>query len=110
MVSALVNGIFEVVFSVTAWFINLITTPFFVVLNEVFPDLSEYNLQFNSFLSNYVFRGVAFARELFLNFTGMPRDLYYIWVTFMFGIFIFYLSLTIFLFIRNAVRFWKRGL
>lgn len=110
MVGSLINGFLNMIFSIVSWFTNLITTPFFKFINEAFPDLSAYNIQFNDFLTNYVFRGVAFARELFLNFTGMPREIYYVWILFLFAIFALWLGTTGLTFLINMFRMWKRGL
>lgn len=110
MINSLINGFLNLVFDVLNWFVSLLTMPFYNFLVNLFPNLETYNNTCSAFLNDYVFKGLAFARELFLNFTGFPRDLYYILVFYLVGIFALCMSLTVVNFITNIFRYWKRGL
>lgn len=110
MINSLIQGFLNALFNIMVWFVDLLTTPFIKVLTNLFPDVAIYLNDFNSFLNDYVFRGLAFSREIFLNMTGFPRPLFTLLIGFIFGMFFLWIDLSGFLFIRNIFRGWKRGL
>lgn len=98
------------IFDVLKKLIWIITEPFYNGIRLFFPSLQQYSDNFSTFLSTYVFRGLAFCREIFLNFTGIPRSLYEVMLFYIFGVFALWFSVTGLIFILNALKAWKRGI
>lgn len=55
--------------------VEIFISPLFALIEAIFPSLDDARLVFSNFLAFYAIPGINFARELFLNVTGYPRDL-----------------------------------
>ena len=75
MFNTFLRVIFKIVFGVLRFFTNLITIPFTLIFNAIFPDMSNFLASANTFFNDYLIKGVAVGRELFLNITGFPQEL-----------------------------------
>lgn len=83
----LFSNFIQFAFKVTFFFLNfcneLIIMPFYRWLISIFPDLSSFFDTVDGFVNDYIFKGLAFFREVFLNCTGYPRVLLYILCVFL---------------------------
>ena len=80
MINNLLTSLLKFIFYVFNLIVTSITLPIFYLVSSLFPDLSSYINSFNYFCTNYLFKGLAFAREVFLNVTGFPRPLFHLLV------------------------------
>lgn len=87
MLNGLLRLLFKVVFGVLRFFTNLVTLPFTLIFNAIFPDMSNFLSNANTFFRDYLIKGVAVGRELFLNITGFPQELITISVNVAIGFF-----------------------
>lgn len=55
--------------------IEVFLSPIVILLKFIFPSLDQAEDIFSNFLATYAIPGITFARELFLNVTGYPREL-----------------------------------
>lgn len=78
LISTFVSAIFYVVYFLARLIVKIACWPVYLVLQTAFPDATDYLNNVSTFLSNYLFKGIAFAREVFFNITGFPRPLFYI--------------------------------
>lgn len=101
MVESLLTSFIEMVVFVGSYLVNVLFQPLFVILDSWFPDFSNYLANFEYFFLNYVCKGVAFAREVFLNCTGFPRALFHAIVTLYLAKLAFRVVLLVFKFIYN---------
>lgn len=82
MFNVVANFFIKVIIWLSSLVIGLLTLPIYNLLRPFLPHLPAQLAIFSDYLSNYVFRGLAFAREVFFNVTGYPRVLFYALVTF----------------------------
>ena len=109
MFNALVSVIFKFIVWLAKILIDIILLPITLLLNDLFPDLSSYMTQINTFITDYWFNGLAFIREVFFNVTGFPRDLIGITITLILGFYTFKTSFRAFQFLLNAIKFIRKG-
>lgn len=73
------NTIFTFILNTLIMFANLILevllAPVTGLIRLIFPSLDQAEVIFSNFLNTYAIPGITFARELFLNVTGYPREL-----------------------------------
>lgn len=73
------NTVFTFILNALIGLANIIVEAFIGPLLEliefIFPSLDNAEEVFSNFLSTYAIPGITFARELFLNITGYPREL-----------------------------------
>lgn len=78
----MLNSILSAILKFLFWFIGfiaeIITSPIFNLVKSLFPPLAEYHTAFATYTINYVLKGLAFAREIFLNVTGFPRPFFHL--------------------------------
>lgn len=104
MINALLQFIIKVVLWLCGLFATIITTPVLAALGYLFPDFSNFTSSFNTYVADYVFRGLAFAREVFLNTTGYPRALFNLIVTLYLGKLSFHMAMIPIKFVINTYR------
>ena len=75
MINALVGTLFKIILGVLSFLSNIVLSPFTILIRSLFPDIDIYFGSLTSFLNTYVFNGLAFAREVFIKFTGINRNL-----------------------------------
>jgi hypothetical protein len=109
MINVLFKAIFNLFFQLARAFVFVFTIPLYGFLEPLFPNLDNYMLAFNDFLEDYVFHGLAFAREVFINVTCMPRELFTLLVTLTFSFITLAFSLQPALFIANSIANVKKG-
>lgn len=101
MFNTIVNFFIKVITWLAGIIISIISFPIYLLLNPAIPNLSSYLDTFSTFLTDKVFRGLAFAREVFFNVTGFPRSLFYALVTFYLFKLGFRLTMLVFYFLFN---------
>lgn len=109
MINALVSAFLKLVLYIFGLIASLITAPVFALLSAVFPDFSSFLSDFNYFISYYVVKGIAFAREVFLNVSGYPRALLQLLITLYMARLTFHLLSIPIKFIINTYKFYKGG-
>ena len=57
------------------FFIDNFIEPIFNKLLEIFPDFSSFMGSVSTYLVDYFFKGITFAKNVFLNVTGYPGPL-----------------------------------
>lgn len=72
MIQALVNLIFYIIQLIA----NIVLAPIMNLLTTMFPDISTYTGYVSNFLTNYLFKYLAFAKSMFMNITGFPQFLF----------------------------------
>lgn len=100
----LLKFILDILFYIASIVLNIIAIPFMTALSPLIPNLSTYLGTFNTFCDTYLFRGLAFCREVFLNVTGYPRALFYVLITFFLAKLSLHLFIVAFKFLRNIIR------
>lgn len=77
--SGFLNSVFtfilDVLINLANFVVNLFLIPILAVINVIFPSMTQSDFIFTNFLNQFIIPGVTFARELFLNITGYPREL-----------------------------------
>jgi len=109
MINSLLTTIFKLIFGIIRLFTNIITLPFTLIFNAIFPDMSNFLSTANNFFNDYLLKGVAVGREILLNLTGFPQELITISVNVALGIFSIMGTLKLVSFIFNVWRTFKGG-
>lgn len=104
MFNQITNFLLRIIIWIAGLFVSLITYPVYQWLRPVIPNIDSYLQQMLTFFGNYVFQGVAFAREVFFNITGYPRPLFYALCTFFLAKLAFRLLALVFWFLINIYR------
>lgn len=109
----MLNKIVLILLKIVAWIIstivNLIFLPLFSVLKVLFPDFSNFLSTATGFMNDYLFDGLAFAREVFFNVTHFPREIISLTVTFIMGFFLFQVAQRGFMFVLNLWKALRKG-
>lgn len=101
---ALLSFFLNIIFTLSKYVIDFVAIPFMLAVTPLFPNLGSYLDNFNQFCNDYIFKGLIFAREVFLNVTGYPRSLFYALITFFLGKLTLHLFIIAFKFIRNIIK------
>lgn len=109
IVGNLLNGIIQFVIQLLGWIAGLIVKPVINIVMSVFPDLGDQVDTINTFLNDYMFKGMAFVREVFFNISGANRQIFYWFITLFFARIAIKYGLQAFYFIRNMWRLFKTG-
>lgn len=104
MINALINSIFNVIFSILRAIDSILMAPLNNFLQTNFPDINNFISDFNNFMITYVYKGILFVKEVFLNITGFPRELWTTFIGFIFLLITFSISLIPIFFIYNGIR------
>ena len=76
----MLNKIVQVILRFLIWLSGTITgvllSPLYLVANGLVDNFPDYLDVFQNFALQHIFPGLAFAREVFLNFTGFPTILF----------------------------------
>lgn len=99
MFNQLANFFVKILIWLSSLVISVITLPIYNILRPFLPELPTQLQVFSTYLSEHVFRGLAFAREVFFNTTGYPRELFYALLTF----FLFKLGIRVTLLVFNFI-------
>lgn len=99
MFNQIANFFIKIIIWLSSLIVSIITLPIYNLLRPFLPNLPTQLAVFSDFLTNHVFRGLAFAREVFFNTTGYPRELFYALLTF----FLFKLGIRVTLLVFNFV-------
>lgn len=99
MFNQIANFFIKIIIWLSSLIISTITLPIYNILRPFLPNLPEQLDIFSTYLTDYVFRGLAFAREVFFNTTGYPRELFYALLTF----YLFKLGLRVTLLVFNFI-------
>lgn len=109
MINQIVSTLFSMIFKVLAFIGNIILAPITLLINGMFPDMSSYIDNLENFFNDYVFRGIAFMRESFINLTHFPRALLSLGVAFILGVWGFRLATHAIKFILNLWSLFRKG-
>lgn len=101
MLNAIANVLLQIVLWISSAVVSIISYPIYTALYPFIPDLNSHLANFNTYINDYVVRGLAFSREVFFNVTGYPRPLFYALVTFFLFKLAFRMTVLIFVFIMN---------
>lgn len=104
MINAILNLILKLILWVAGLIYSVITVPILALVNTIFPDFSVFLSDFQLYVTDYLFKGLAFAREVFLSITGFPRPLLTLLVTIFLGKFAFHFAVLPIKFIINIYR------
>lgn len=107
MLNSILEFIIKLILYIASFIINIILTPIFAFIDSsgLVPDLTEYLDSFAYFVDNYLIRGLAFAREVFLNVTGFPRSLLHALVLLYLGKLAFHIFVRTYKFISNIYHY-----
>lgn len=83
IIENLFSGFIDIVLNILGTAVAVIVDPCLNFVHQFVPDLNSYLVTFGNFYIR-VLKGVAFAKEVFLNCTGFPRPLFYIIIVFFF--------------------------
>lgn len=78
------TGFIDLIIKFLGTILSLIISPLLSTFNTIVPNLNSYLVIFGNFYIKLL-KGVAFAKEVFLNTTGFPRELFYLVIIFFFG-------------------------
>lgn len=104
MLNNILSAILKFFFWVIGLLAEIITAPVFNLVKALFPPLSDYHTAFATYTINYVLKGLAFAREIFLNVTGFPRPLFHLLINLYLARLTFHLLSIPVKFIINTIR------
>lgn len=108
MLNAILNEILKLFFIMIGFIANLIISPIMLLLSALFPTFDQsFITSFYSFVDNYIFDGISFAREVFFNVTGYPRLLFNALVTLFIARVTFYFYSIPIKFVLNIWRLLK---
>ena len=107
MINKILMTIIKVIVDILAFILNIIFLPLTAILDSLFPNLTSFANTFNSFLNTYLFKGLAFAREVIINIFGFNRDLLGILFAIPLTYFGFYLANTSIRLLVSIYRIWK---
>ena len=95
MLESILETLIKLILYIASFVMNLIITPILFLAGQsgIFPDLTNYLSDFSYFIDHYLVRGLAFSREVFLNVTGYPRELFHAVVLVFVGKLAFHLAL-----------------
>lgn len=82
MINSILEAILWVFTQLCQFLSNIILFPIYSALSLILPDLSSYTSIVGQFFNQYILNGLGFAKEVFLNVTGFPRELFNIMVIF----------------------------
>lgn len=110
MINTIVKAILDFFVYLLSFLANLIFLPITGLINSLFPNLSNvYIANMNYFFNHYVFNGIRFAKQVFVNVTHFNTELFGITVTmftFLFGSLLLINGTKIFV---NLWRFFRKG-
>lgn len=109
MINSLVQSVFSFVFGALKSITSIIFIPLYNLLKEFFPDLSVFLQNSLNFIDTYIFRGIAFAREVFFNITYFPRDLMGVVVGLFLGGVALALLCSSIVFVVNIYKIYRNG-
>lgn len=107
MINNLLNGIIQLILNVLGFISGLILKPITALIIAIFPDLDNYIDTVITFLNDYAFKGLAFARECFFNITGASREIFALFINLFFLRIAIKYSLQAFYFIKNMWALYK---
>lgn len=91
----LFNGLLQFLVTACLKLITLISSlvflPVYTTMTAFIPDFNNYLTTINTFINDYILKGVAFFREVMFNVTGYPRPLF----NFLIGFLVFKFGLMI---------------
>lgn len=108
MLNAFCSVLFKVVFFLLRWFFNIFLLPILPIIN-LFPQFSDFLQTALNFIDQYLFRSIAFGREVFFNMTGFPRGLINMSVNFSLVLISIIGTLRLIAFVKNIWRTFKGG-
>lgn len=111
MITNILNGIVSFILNVLGFIAGLILKPITALIIGVFPDMGEHIATITTFLNDYAFKGLAFAREIFFNLTGASREIFALFISLFFIRITIKYSLQAYKFIKNmwALFHGKQG-
>lgn len=107
MLNSIVKVFFDIVFSIFGAIVEVVTKPIWLLLSALIPDLHDFQSIFNSYVTDYLLPGVAYAREVFFNVTHFPRSLYTILVSLFLARITFHFTSSVIKFIVNTYKTFK---
>lgn len=110
MINNIINTLFDVFFSIARGLNEIFLSPIIEKILDSLPNLNSFLESFNLFLINYVFKGILFIKEVFLNITGLPRQLWTNFIGCLFLLISACLACVPLLFIANGIRTIKKGI
>lgn len=112
MINALFDSIIDLIFFMFRWISNILLLPLTGILNIIkllFPSFQEFENTAYYFVDEYLFKAIAFGKEVFFNLTGFPILLIQISVTIATELLIIIATLKIITFVLNIYRILTGG-
>lgn len=75
MINALLNTLLKVIFFILQLIMNVVLLPLTLLIQTLFPNVSNYFSYFETLFNDYLINGIRFMREVFYNITGVDRNL-----------------------------------
>ena len=83
---------------------KLFLTPVVALVTSFIPDVSTYIISAKSFLTDYVFKGALFVKQVFINCTGVSQTVLTALFTYLLLKVTFYLSMQT---TKLIIKIWK---
>lgn len=110
MLEALFNFIIKLFFWIMGIIGSIIIYPIQALIVTIIPQMGEYVAIALNFFSTQVFPMMSFAKELFLDYSCMPRPVFALLVTFLITKWAIAPAIRSILFIINVFRLYKGGI
>lgn len=83
---------------------KLFLTPVVALVTSFIPDVSTYIISAKSFLTDYVFKGALFVKQVFINCTGVSQTVLTALFTYLMLKITFYLAMQT---TKLIIKIWK---
>lgn len=85
MINSILEAILWLFVQLCQFVSSILLMPIWVAISAIFPDLSSFIGQVYTFINQYILHYLGFAKEVFLNVTGFPREFFNAMVIFFMG-------------------------
>lgn len=89
----IISSIFNAQIGIIATILNIITSPFLNFIKDRIPSFDSYVVTVQSFINQYIFKGLQFSKMFFVNLTSINHGIFNIFIVSI-GIFIAFTFLT----------------
>ncbi len=109
----MINDLLQVVLSffikIISFILNIILLPLTLLINGLFPGISNFFGMFDNLFNNQLVPGLRFAREVLLNLLCLNRNLIGIIAVIPLTYFAFTMANLSIRFLISIYRLWKKG-
>lgn len=85
MAQSLLNFVLDLFFWLVGLIGSIVIYPIQLILVSIFPEIGNFLTDVLSFFSDYVANMISFIKELFLEISCLPRELYLVLIIFIFA-------------------------